>query len=121
MGEQAMNELANCPFCSSPHPVSPIFQNRNNFPLSRSFLIQPRDFIPSKIADVEAQFSLKENMEKQSLRIAELSSEVNDIANLLQEKYLDLEFAKKDSELNRLALRDLAVTFIEVGNEITQN
>ena len=56
-------------------------------------------------------------MDEQSSKILKLSSEVQDLADLLQEKYLELRFAEKDSELNRQVLKDLAASFVGVSNE----
>ena len=110
-----MIELQNCPFCTAIHPVSSLFE-KLNYPISH-YLFKPTNFNPSKISTDRASSSLKEKMDKQSSKIMELSSEVQDLADLLQEKYLELRFAKKDSELNRLVLNNLAASFVEFCNE----
>ena len=110
-----MTELQNCPFCTAPHPVSSIFQ-KLNFPISH-YLFKPTNFNPSRISTDKASSSLKEKMDEQSSKILKLSSEVQDLADLLQEKYLELRFAEKDSELNRQVLKDLAASFVGVSNE----
>ena len=112
-----MKELQKCPFCSLSHPISSFFHENKIFPISQFIFINPKNFHPSRIATDNAALSLKQKIDEQSSKIVELSSELQNLADRLQEKYEELRFLKKDSELNQLALMDLAVSFVEVGNE----
>jgi len=112
-----MKELQKCPFCSFSHPASSFFQEKQNLLNSQSLLVNPKFYDSSIISTDNAASSLKQKIDDQSSKIVKLSFELQNLADRLQEKYEELRFLKKDSELNQLALMDLAVSFVEVGNE----